>query len=363
MNVPEEHRRGKSGPEGRAGLRALIVLAGLFVCSRVPVCLPAEISQAGNPYLFHGARYDGETGFYYFRNRYYDPRAGRFLQRDPVWDEQNVGGWYTFVGNSPVSEDDAFGLDGKSGGSAFGRAAEERRARLRAGQAAAAQARKERIEQVRQAQAARRAAGAAPRPPLSLEQMERELAERTAAAEVELEKFEAELEAPEASGEEICPTCPSDAGFAGDEDDEDWRTGWFRSKQVREEMEARKQAREKAQQERATAFKQRQAERRARIQAEQQERRQRWEQRQAERRAGIRAEREARRERWEQRQREYRHGPRERQIERRLASITSELERLKGLSPGRAGERGTRLLGEVVELQNELAEVRSQLRR
>jgi RHS repeat-associated protein len=66
-------------------------------------------SAIANPYLFQGARYDAETGFYYFRNRYYDPRAGRFLQRDPVWDEQNVGGHYTFVGNNPASFADPSG--------------------------------------------------------------------------------------------------------------------------------------------------------------------------------------------------------------------------------------------------------------
>jgi RHS repeat-associated protein len=70
-----------------------------------------RLSAIGNPYLFQGASYDAETGFYYFRNRYYDPRAGRFLQRDPVWDEQNVGGWYTFVGNAPAQRLDPFGED------------------------------------------------------------------------------------------------------------------------------------------------------------------------------------------------------------------------------------------------------------
>ncbi|MGE0709337.1 MAG: RHS repeat-associated core domain-containing protein [Planctomycetota bacterium] len=41
------------------------------------------------------------VGLYYFRNRYYDPEVGRFLQRDPVWDAGNVGGQYTFVGCGP----------------------------------------------------------------------------------------------------------------------------------------------------------------------------------------------------------------------------------------------------------------------
>jgi len=71
---------------------------------------PAARSAVGNPYLFQGARQDAETGFYYFRNRSYDAATGRFLQRDPVWDEQNVGGWYTFTGNSPMSRRDPLGL-------------------------------------------------------------------------------------------------------------------------------------------------------------------------------------------------------------------------------------------------------------
>lgn len=65
----------------------------------------------GSPYLFQGRRYDGETDLYYFRNRYYNHETGRFIQRDPVWDERNKGGWYSFVGNSPVSRRDPLGLN------------------------------------------------------------------------------------------------------------------------------------------------------------------------------------------------------------------------------------------------------------
>jgi RHS repeat-associated protein len=71
---------------------------------------PSAVSAVGNPYFFQGRRLDEETGLYYFRNRYYDPGAGRFLQRDPVWDAGNVGGQYTFVGNGPVSAGDPLGL-------------------------------------------------------------------------------------------------------------------------------------------------------------------------------------------------------------------------------------------------------------
>ena len=40
---------------------------------------------------------------------------GRFLSRDPVWDAANVGGWYTFVGNGPVSGRDPSGRQGGAG--------------------------------------------------------------------------------------------------------------------------------------------------------------------------------------------------------------------------------------------------------
>jgi len=90
---------------------SLLLLPGLAPPSLARSALRTPHSTIGNPYLFQGARYDAETGFYYFRNRYYDPRTGRFLQRDPVWDEQNVGGWYTFVANGAISRRDPFGLD------------------------------------------------------------------------------------------------------------------------------------------------------------------------------------------------------------------------------------------------------------
>ncbi len=67
-------------------------------------------SPSGLEYGFQGRRRDGETGWLYFRARFYDPEVGRFLSRDPVWDAGNVGGWYTFVGNGPLSGRDPWGL-------------------------------------------------------------------------------------------------------------------------------------------------------------------------------------------------------------------------------------------------------------
>jgi len=72
----------------------------------------APPDEVGNPWRFQGRRLDAETGFYFFRARYYDPYAGRFLQRDPIYDAANLGNQYTFVANDPVDRMDPFGLDG-----------------------------------------------------------------------------------------------------------------------------------------------------------------------------------------------------------------------------------------------------------
>ena len=62
------------------------------------------------PFNFQGFRFDEESGLYYARNRYYNPELGRFMQRDPVYDDVNVGNQYTFAGNSPITRGDPHGL-------------------------------------------------------------------------------------------------------------------------------------------------------------------------------------------------------------------------------------------------------------
>ena len=70
-------------------------------------------SSVDNPYLFQGRRWDSEADLYYFRNRSYSPRLGRFMQRDPVGyvDGMNL---YEFVAGAPVCEVDpeAHGVEG-----------------------------------------------------------------------------------------------------------------------------------------------------------------------------------------------------------------------------------------------------------
>jgi RHS repeat-associated protein len=65
-------------------------------------------SQIGNSYGFTGRRLDKETGFYYYRARYYSPESGRFIQRDPLGYSDGMG-VYTYVGNNPINYIDPLG--------------------------------------------------------------------------------------------------------------------------------------------------------------------------------------------------------------------------------------------------------------
>ncbi|MHA3703392.1 RHS repeat-associated core domain-containing protein [Jatrophihabitans sp. YIM 134969] len=64
-----------------------------------------------NPLLFQGQYRDADTGLYYMRARWYDPRSGRFTQRDPL--ERQIGrpgeSAYVFAANNPTVNTDPTG--------------------------------------------------------------------------------------------------------------------------------------------------------------------------------------------------------------------------------------------------------------
>jgi RHS repeat-associated protein len=68
---------------------------------------------ATNGYSFTGREWDGETGLYYYRARYYDPKIGRFISEDPLpvtlrgTEELNA---YTYAANNPSNRRDPRGL-------------------------------------------------------------------------------------------------------------------------------------------------------------------------------------------------------------------------------------------------------------
>jgi RHS repeat-associated protein len=62
------------------------------------------------PYMFTGREYDPDTGLYYYRARYYDSKAGRFITRDPIGFGGGDYNLYAYVGNNPVNLIDPWGL-------------------------------------------------------------------------------------------------------------------------------------------------------------------------------------------------------------------------------------------------------------
>ncbi len=67
------------------------------------------VSSVGNPYMHQGLRRDDETGTFENRMRCYNPRIGRFMQRDPAGyvDGANL---YEYVGSNAVTWLDPMGL-------------------------------------------------------------------------------------------------------------------------------------------------------------------------------------------------------------------------------------------------------------
>ncbi|MEZ4491165.1 MAG: RHS repeat-associated core domain-containing protein [Cyanobacteriota/Melainabacteria group bacterium] len=66
-------------------------------------------NMAGTTFGFTGQRFDSETGLYYYKNRYFSPAIGRFLQPDPTGYDDDLN-LYAYVGNSPLNFTDPLGL-------------------------------------------------------------------------------------------------------------------------------------------------------------------------------------------------------------------------------------------------------------
>ena len=77
-----------------------------------PNCLtPTFADRASTDYdwdiLYTGRQYDSETGLYQYRNRYYHPQLGRFINRDPMLLGVNL---YCYCCNAPLLQTDPSGL-------------------------------------------------------------------------------------------------------------------------------------------------------------------------------------------------------------------------------------------------------------
>ena len=71
--------------------------------------LTASTGSLVNPFQYTARESDSETGLYYYRARYYDPNAGRFLSEDPIGFDGGHN-FYAYVRNNPILYLDPSGL-------------------------------------------------------------------------------------------------------------------------------------------------------------------------------------------------------------------------------------------------------------
>ncbi len=72
-----------------------------------PFGVEEPLSASGNPFRYPGRYYDGETGLYYYRSRYYDT-GGRFLEPDSILYDGDLN-LYAYVGGDPINNVDPLG--------------------------------------------------------------------------------------------------------------------------------------------------------------------------------------------------------------------------------------------------------------
>lgn len=68
-----------------------------------------DVALADQPFRFSSKWTDDETGLLYYGRRFYDPKNGRFVGRDPV-EEKGGFNLYGFLGNNPVNRWDYLGM-------------------------------------------------------------------------------------------------------------------------------------------------------------------------------------------------------------------------------------------------------------
>ena len=83
------------------GLVMLVFGLIMLVLGRRGSKQTASTGSLVNSFQYTGRESDPETGLYYYRARYYDPNAGRFLSEDPLGFEAGINK-YVYVENRPI---------------------------------------------------------------------------------------------------------------------------------------------------------------------------------------------------------------------------------------------------------------------
>jgi RHS repeat-associated protein len=68
-----------------------------------------EVGGDQSGYAFTGREWDAETGLYYYRARYYDPKLGIFISEDPIGLAAGDTNVYAYVGGDPINMVDPTG--------------------------------------------------------------------------------------------------------------------------------------------------------------------------------------------------------------------------------------------------------------
>jgi RHS repeat-associated protein len=98
--------------DGLASVTSLSTAAGTLVNTYTYDSfgnLTGSTGSITNRFEYTAREFDSESGLYYYRARYYDPVAGRFLSEDPIAFPGGIN-FFRFVGNDPTSWRDPSGL-------------------------------------------------------------------------------------------------------------------------------------------------------------------------------------------------------------------------------------------------------------
>jgi RHS repeat-associated protein len=68
-----------------------------------------DVGQIDQPWRLPGQYHDEESGLHYNLARHYDPRLGRYLSEDPLFDPVNRGNPYLYAGGDPLGKVDPTG--------------------------------------------------------------------------------------------------------------------------------------------------------------------------------------------------------------------------------------------------------------
>ena len=108
------------GYDGRGNVSHLLGYNGIIIerytygLAGAPTIMTANgDSLVENRFLFQGRDYLKDGAIYDYRNRFYHPVLGRFLQPDPIGLQGDAANIYRFCGNNAVNHIDPLGLYGE----------------------------------------------------------------------------------------------------------------------------------------------------------------------------------------------------------------------------------------------------------